>query len=52
LRRAHPRGCRPTFETIIGVILVFGVVYYLVAVRGSAHDVESADPSTGEALIG
>jgi amino acid transporter len=42
----------PTFETIIGVIVVVGVVYYLVAVRGSAHDVESADPSTGEALIG
>ncbi len=42
----------PTFETIIGVILVFGVIYYAVAVRGSAHDVESADAATGEATIG
>ena len=42
----------PTFETIIGVIVLLGIVYYLVAVRGSAHDVESADPTTGEALIG
>jgi len=42
----------PTFETIIGVILVIGLIYYLVAVRGSAHDVESADAATGEAVIG
>ncbi len=42
----------PTFETIIGVILVLGVIYYAVAVRGSAHDVESGDAATGEATIG
>ena len=42
----------PTFETIIGAILVFGVIYFLIAVRGSAHDVESADVATGEAVIG
>jgi urea carboxylase system permease len=42
----------PTFETIIGAILVFGFLYYVIAVRGSAHDVESADAATGEAVIG
>jgi urea carboxylase system permease len=42
----------PTFETIIGAILVLGAIYYLVAVRGSAHDIESADAATGEAVIG
>jgi urea carboxylase system permease len=42
----------PTFETIIGAILVFGAIYYAIAVRGSAHDVESSDVATGEALIG
>ncbi|MEI7744199.1 MAG: amino acid permease [Chloroflexota bacterium] len=42
----------PTFETIIGAILVFGVIYYLIAVRGSAKDVESADLATGEVVIG
>jgi urea carboxylase system permease len=41
----------PTFETIIGVILVFGAAYYLVAVRGSAHDAETADLATGELVI-
>jgi urea carboxylase system permease len=42
----------PTFETIIGAILVFGAIYYLFGVRGTAHDVEAGDPSTGEAVIG
>lgn len=42
----------PTFEAIIATILVFGIAYYVVAVRGSAHDVESADPASGEVLIG
>ncbi len=42
----------PTFETLIGLILVIGVVYYFVAVRGQAHDVESADAISGEATIG
>jgi urea carboxylase system permease len=41
----------PTFESLIGVILVVGVVYYAIAVRGSTSDVES-DKATGEALIG
>lgn len=42
----------PTFEAIIFAIVVFGVIYYAIAVRGSAKDVESADAATGEATIG
>lgn len=42
----------PTFEVIVAVILIVGIIYYLAAVRGQAHDVESADAVTGEALIG
>jgi urea carboxylase system permease len=41
----------PTFETLVGVVLLVGAVYYLVSVRGRAADVE-ADVATGEALIG
>ena len=40
----------PTFETIVGVILLFGAIYYFAEVRGRAHDVES-DAATGEAMI-
>jgi amino acid transporter len=43
----------PVFETLVGTILVFGAIYYVVAVRGTAHDVETqADQVTGEATIG
>jgi urea carboxylase system permease len=42
----------PTFEVLVGVILLAGVIYYAVAVRGQAHDIESADAVTGEAVIG
>jgi urea carboxylase system permease len=42
----------PTFEVLVGVILVTGIAYYLAQVRGRAHDVESADAVTGEAVIG
>ena len=43
----------PVFETLVGAILIFGAIYYAVAVRGSAHDVETqADMVTGEAVIG
>jgi urea carboxylase system permease len=41
----------PTFETIVAVILLFGAIYYVLQVRGRAHDVES-DAATGEAMIG
>lgn len=40
----------PTFEVIVGTILVFGAVYYALAVRGRAADVE-ADIATGETVI-
>jgi len=43
----------PIFESLIGVILIFGAIYYLVAVRGRAHDVETqADAAAAEAVIG
>lgn len=41
----------PTFEVIIATILIVGAIYYVVAVRGQAHDVES-DSATGESVIG
>ncbi len=41
----------PVFETLVGVILITAALYYAVAVRGRAPDVE-ADRATGEALIG
>ena len=41
----------PIFETLVGVLLVTGAIYYAVSVRGRAADVE-ADLATGEATIG
>ena len=43
----------PVFETLVGAILIFGAIYYALAVRGSAADAETqADLVTGEAVIG
>ena len=42
----------PMFEVIVATILITGSLYYAVSVRGRAHDIESADAVTGEALIG
>jgi urea carboxylase system permease len=42
----------PTFEVLVALILISGIVYYAIAVRGRAADVESADTVTGEAVIG
>jgi urea carboxylase system permease len=42
----------PMFEVIVATILITGAVYYAVSVRGRAHDIESADAVTGEAVIG
>jgi amino acid transporter len=43
----------PVFETLVGTILIFGIIYYAVAVRGSKADIETeADLVTGEAVIG
>ncbi len=38
-------GCRPgrLFETLIGLIVIFGAIYYFAAVRRQAPDVEGAD---------
>lgn len=41
----------PTFEVIVAAILIFGAIYYALAVRGRAADIE-ADVATGEAIIG
>jgi hypothetical protein len=41
----------PLFETIVGALIVIGSVYYLVAVRGSAQDVE-AGPGGSDEVIG
>jgi urea carboxylase system permease len=39
----------PLFETMVGLFLVLGILYYVIAVRGKAHDVEGVDP-TGDML--
>ena len=41
----------PVFETLVILLIVTGVVYYAISVRGRAHDTE-ADLATGEAVIG
>ncbi len=41
----------PVFESLVGVIVVVGAIYYLVAQRGRQDRVE-ADVATGEATIG
>jgi amino acid transporter len=41
----------PVFEVLVGALLIFGALYYLVSIRGRAADVE-ADIATGETVIG
>jgi amino acid transporter len=41
----------PIFETLVGVLLLLGILYYVVSIRGRKADVES-DAATGEATIG
>jgi amino acid transporter len=41
----------PIFETVVGIVLIVGALYYLVAQRGKAETV-AVDPATGEAVIG
>jgi len=41
----------PLFETLVGVLLVVGSIYYLIAVRGRAVEIE-ADAVTGEGVLG
>jgi len=40
----------PLYETMVGLFLVLGVLYYVIAIRGRPHDVES-DTATGEAMM-
>ncbi|TMK23353.1 MAG: amino acid permease [Actinobacteria bacterium] len=40
----------PVFETLVGLVVIVGLVYYLVAQRGREDRVE-ADIATGEAVI-
>jgi amino acid transporter len=42
----------PLYESLVGLLLVVGALYYAVSVRGQRADVESADAITGEATIG
>jgi amino acid transporter len=41
----------PVFETLVGLVIIIGAIYYAVAQRGRA-DVVEADLATGEAIIG
>ncbi|MEP6638795.1 MAG: amino acid permease, partial [Chloroflexota bacterium] len=41
----------PVFETTVGLVVIVGVIYYVVAQRGREDHVE-ADIATGEAVIG
>jgi hypothetical protein len=44
----------PLYESIVGLLLVTGIIYYLIAVRGTAHDVETerAELQGGDEMIG
>jgi amino acid transporter len=43
----------PIFETVVGVVLVVGALYYVIAQRGRLDQVQvAADEATGEAVIG
>jgi amino acid transporter len=41
----------PVFETLVGLVVIVGVIYYLIAQRGRSDAVEP-DVATGEAVIG
>jgi urea carboxylase system permease len=42
----------PLFETLVGILLVTGAIYYAVAIRGSARDVEGTADTAPDAVIG
>jgi amino acid transporter len=42
----------PLFETLVGVLLVTGAIYYTVSVRGSARDTEGRLEASPDAVIG
>lgn len=41
----------PVFEALVGVVVIFGVVYYLATGQGGRSDAVEADLATGEAVI-
>ena len=41
----------PVYETLVGLVVLVGLIYYLVAQRGREDRIE-ADTATGEAVIG
>ena len=42
----------PLWETVVGLLLVAGGLYYLIALRGRQPSTVEADAATGEAVIG
>ena len=42
----------PLFESLVGLLLVTGAIYYAVAIRGTQHDIEVAPGATPDAVIG
>jgi len=42
----------PLFETLVGILIVTGAIYYAVAIRGSARDVEGTADTAPDAVIG
>ena len=49
-----PLPAIPIFEAVLGVVLLVGVIYYAVVVRGGREDTDEPAPdlATGEATIG
>jgi hypothetical protein len=39
------------FETLVGVVVIFGIIYYVATGQGRKEDVVEADLATGEATI-
>ncbi len=42
----------PIFETLVGVVLIVGLIYYIVTRQTAREDAVEADLATGEAVIG
>jgi amino acid transporter len=42
----------PLFETLVGLLLVVGAIYYAVAIRGTRRDIESLPVAEPDAVIG
>jgi amino acid transporter len=42
----------PLFETVVGLLLVLGAIYYVISVRGRAADDQGAADTSPDAVIG